>query len=80
MQEQKRVDATASASENAYVRVLHFDSKAWTVREERNRFGDRDPGRSLIFESPSLIRRVRTYPADWFELTDDALFRLSLGT
>ncbi|HEY4132303.1 MAG TPA: hypothetical protein VGM50_16960 [Gemmatimonadaceae bacterium] len=81
MQEQKRVrPSPPNGNESVYVRVLHFDGRAWKVREERNRFGDHDAGKSLIFESSSLIRRVRTYPTDWFDLADDALFRLSLGT
>lgn len=32
---------------------------------------------SLIFESESAYRRVRTFPADWRELSSEELCRLS---
>jgi hypothetical protein len=32
---------------------------------------------SLIFASESAVRRVRDYPADWMELSDDDLLALS---
>jgi hypothetical protein len=74
-----RHDANAGAGK-AFVRVLHVDGRDWQVREEPNHFCDRLDEFSLIFESPSLIRRVRSYPADWSTLADDVLFQLSLGT
>ena len=32
---------------------------------------------SLIFASDSAVRRVRHYPANWFDLPDDELLVLS---
>jgi hypothetical protein len=39
---------------------------------------DRRGGTSLIFESTDIVRRVRNFPADWTELSDPALYELSL--
>lgn len=36
-------------------------------------------GKSLIFESDRIARRVRIYPANWRDLTDDHLAMLSLS-
>jgi hypothetical protein len=36
--------------------------------------------RCLIFDSDGIVRRVWTYPADWMNLTDDALWALVDGT
>jgi hypothetical protein len=51
----------------------------WGVREAEFPIEDRRTGRSLIFETDEIIRRVRDYPVAWFDLTDDELYRLSLG-
>jgi len=37
---------------------------------------DRRAGRSLLFESDVSVRRVRHYPAAWYDLPDDELARL----
>lgn len=37
---------------------------------------DRRTGRSLVFESDVSVRRVRHYPANWFDLPDEELARL----
>ena len=34
-------------------------------------------GPALVFESDSVIRVVRRYPADWSAMTDDDLAKLS---
>lgn len=62
------------------VRLLHVDGRDWQVREEPVPYADRRAGMSLIFESAIAVRRVRRYPANWFDLADDELFRLSLGS
>ena len=33
--------------------------------------------RTLIFLSPKVMRRVRSYPADWRDLSDAELYALS---
>jgi hypothetical protein len=60
-------------------RVIWGDGNQWRVREAEYPVEDRRSGRSLIFETDEIIRRVRDYPFDWFELPDDELYRLSLG-
>jgi hypothetical protein len=59
--------------------VLWIDGVRWIVREAEPPTYDRRAGRSLIFESEEIVRRVRAYPADWFDLPEAQLFRLSLG-
>lgn len=45
----------------------------WTVREDV-----RDPRhRCLLFVNSKVARRVRDYPANWFELPDEKLYALS---
>lgn len=59
--------------------ILGSDGWEWLVRE----FESRDIGalsRSLVFERPEVVRRVRDYPRDWAKLSDEQLYRLSLGT
>lgn len=41
---------------------------------------DRRTGRSLVFESDGLVRRVRHYPDGWFDLPDAELARLVEST
>ena len=57
--------------------ILGGDGCEWLVRELETR----DAGatsRSLVFERPEVVRRVREYPRDWASLSDDQLYRLSL--
>jgi hypothetical protein len=49
----------------------------WVVVEIRDRFYDRRDSRSLVFLSDGVMRRVRTYPQDWFDLADAELLSLS---
>jgi hypothetical protein len=47
----------------------------WTVFEQRVPYG---PSRcSLVFMSDRVARRVKQYPANWFELSDSALADIS---
>jgi hypothetical protein len=48
--------------------------QVWTVSE----FGDPiSSQRVLIFEGPGIGRKVREYPANWRQLSDDELYALS---
>lgn len=47
----------------------------WCVYEDRHPFF----GASLIFDSDRIARRVRSYPPNWRELTDEQLAELSLS-
>lgn len=51
------------------------EGEEWRVYELAPTFDRRHP--SLVFESDTSIRRVRSYPADWRTLSDDELFALS---
>jgi len=47
--------------------------EAWAVWEDL-----RTPvGPSLVFENTKIARRVREYPANWRELSDEHLYALS---
>ena len=73
-------ESTAQSEKNAEepVRVfLDVDGTRWQVREMPFSNYDRRRGRSLIFWSDGAVRRVRDYPADWHELSDDDLLLLS---
>jgi hypothetical protein len=49
-------------------RGLVADGKTWSVYEMN---GIDDP--SLIFESLKIVRRVRTFPTNWHDLSDAEL-------
>jgi hypothetical protein len=53
------------------------DGAHWTVYEQS--FGDYDRRRSssLIFNSDFAVRRVRNFPANWMELSEQELMALS---
>lgn len=53
------------------------DGVRWRVAERPFGPYDRRRGLSLIFSSDSAVRRVREYPANWSELSDEALAALS---
>ena len=57
-------------------RAFSVDGVAWTVRLVARHY-DRRSGPDLVFESADVVRRVRSYPADWFTLSDEALFAIS---
>jgi hypothetical protein len=52
--------------------VIAGERRTWAVREVY------DPllGRSLVFTSEGIMRRVRDYPAGWELLSDDELLNL----
>lgn len=57
---------------------LHFvapDSTYWAVHEIRD--DDHGSVRSLIFVSEAGFRRVRSYPANWRDLSPAELWALS---
>jgi len=55
------------------------DGCEWLVRELETK-GVATTSRSLVFERPEVVRRVRDYPPNWASLTDDQLYRVSLRT
>ena len=58
-------------------RTIDTDDAQWWVYELESGPYDRRSGRSLIFESDGVLRRVRDYPADWRELSDAQLMAVS---
>jgi hypothetical protein len=58
------------------VRELVVDGARWLVRESTSAY-DRRARASLVFESDSVMRRVRNYPSNWTELSDEELFLVS---
>jgi hypothetical protein len=55
-------------------RIVVIGGVQWRVRVVVS-FDRRGP--DLVFESDSVIRRVRSFPENWHELTDEELLRLS---
>jgi sugar/nucleoside kinase (ribokinase family) len=58
-------------------RFIAADGREWRVRESPLPKFDRRSGRCLIFETVDAARRIRDYPANWYELTEDELEELS---
>jgi hypothetical protein len=60
----------------AKVRIVNADGLRWTVRELPAPPFDRRGGVHLMFDGELIMRRVRAFPANWYELPDDALYAL----
>jgi hypothetical protein len=58
-------------------RISDSEGRLWVVHEYQSSRYDRRAGTSLIFVTEDAMRRVRDYPANWFELSDDELYALS---
>ena len=59
-------------------RRLYFDGEWWLVYELSALYDRRGP--SLVFESETVVRRVRDYPSQWSALTDAELARVMGGS
>lgn len=59
------------------VRLLSADGLRWTVREVPAPPFDRRGGMHLVFDGELVMRRVRSFPTDWYDLSDDDLYALS---
>jgi hypothetical protein len=74
--------APGPASPNSVSRIRRFlgaDGREWRVREVASTY-DRRRTKSLIFDTFDAARRVRQYPANWYELTDADLAKLGQVT
>lgn len=58
-------------------REIFIEGMPWLVYELPAAPFDRRSSPSLVFETESTVRRVRSYPGDWRDLSDDDLFALS---
>ncbi len=72
-------DTPVARPVDSRTRVRWVDGVRWIVREAEPPAFDRRAGPSLIFESDEIVRRMRDYPADWFVLSGEQLYRISLG-
>jgi hypothetical protein len=68
-----RIERLASRS----VRDAH--GVPWLVQEVRDWEYDRRSATSLVFSSDDVMRRVRDYPPNWIDLSDEDLIALSFG-
>ncbi len=75
-----QADATTRAADNRSRTFVDDDGQIWHVTEQAFSVFDRRHGFSLIFTSDLAVRRVRGYPANWFDLDDSALVELSWKT
>jgi hypothetical protein len=56
---------------------LDKEGARWRVFEQSFSEYDRRSGMSLIFASDGAVRRVRNYPREWPDLSDEELIALS---
>lgn len=56
--------------------LIDANGRRWEVHEVTSSYDRRTRG-SLIYDCGDVVRRVRTYPADWYERSDAALLELS---
>lgn len=61
-------------------REIAVEGVPWLVYELPPMVFDRRNSPSLVFETDGTIRRVRDYPPNWRDLTDDELYALSWGS
>ena len=64
------------ARPSTLTRALFIDGVLWTIYELPPQNFDPGAGPSLIFESDSVVRRVKHFPTDWRELSGTALAAL----
>ena len=57
--------------------VIIVDHEEWRVYELPAPFYDRRGGNTLVFESDTVVRRVRNFPDTWRALSAPDLLRLS---
>ena len=71
-----RENMTSRAEQAPVRRFVDSEGIHWRVFEHRAVF-DRRSRPTLIFESTNVVRRVRTFPENWFQLSDEELAHLS---
>jgi len=79
MSEIRDADVTPRAADPRSRTFVDLDGQIWHVSEQPFSGYDRRHGYSLIFASDLAVRRVRDYPAAWFDLTEQELAALSWG-
>ncbi len=71
------VQSPAESSTPPFRNVVDSDGAHWRVYEQVVGDYDRRSGRSLIFNGDFAVRRVRNFPENWNELSDQDLMELS---
>lgn len=74
---EREVSPTGTASDGPNVRYLLMDDQRWIVRELDAPAFDRRGGTHLLFESETVMRRLRSFPPNWHQLSDDDLYALT---
>ena len=64
----------------ATVRRISADGLRWVVQEVQAPAFDRRGGTHLLFDGETIMRRVREFPKNWFDLSDEELYELSRRT
>jgi hypothetical protein len=60
------------------LRILEADGLRWRVHEvPAPEFDRRRGGSHLLFHADTVMRRVRTFPSNWFQLPDVELYALT---
>jgi hypothetical protein len=78
MHDPKHRSRTSSESGRPLKRsFLDAEGTHWHVYERAFADYDRRSGVSLIFESESAVRRVRHFPVNWHDLSEEELAALS---
>jgi hypothetical protein len=72
-----RVDSPVDSEAPSARTFLDVDGTRWRVYEQAFGDYDRRSGMSLIFASEAAVRRVRDFPSEWMQLTDEELLALS---
>jgi hypothetical protein len=72
-----RTDAPTDSNVPFARTFVDHEGARWRVYEQPFSDYDRRSGMSLIFASEGAVRRVRNYPPDWINLSDEDLLTLS---
>lgn len=59
------------------VRRISADGLRWVVQEVAAPAFDRRGGTHLLFDGETIMRRVREFPKNWHQLSDEELYELS---
>lgn len=70
------MERSARSEHGSPIRRVSDGRQLWTVYEHTPDY-DRRSGPTLVFDSPEVVRRVRTFPPDWHRLPDHELLALS---
>jgi len=60
-------------------RLLDTDGRVWVVSALGPPVDDESEGASLVFSTDDAVRRVRSFPQKWIQLSDFDLLALSRG-